>query len=82
VCGRRRRHDRQVLVAHPGHAKRTSGRAAPCAIDGSSRLVGGLVPFFLFATAFEVLPILVLVRSSLTDEGGLGLGTSAGHSRR
>jgi putative spermidine/putrescine transport system permease protein len=34
----------------------------------------GLAPFFLFATAFEVLPILVLVRSSLADEGGLGLG--------
>ncbi len=34
----------------------------------------GLVPFFLFGLAFEALPILTLVRSSLTTEGGLGLG--------
>jgi putative spermidine/putrescine transport system permease protein len=34
----------------------------------------GLVPFFAFGLAFEVLPILTLVRSSLTSDGGLGLG--------
>lgn len=30
---------------------------------------GGLVPFFLFGLAFEIIPVLTLVRSSLTDQG-------------
>jgi len=43
-------------------------RAGRRHVRSTARLVSlGLVPFFLFATAFEVLPILVLVRSSLTD---------------
>ena len=33
----------------------------------------GLVPFLLFALAFEVLPILMLVRSSLVTDDGFGL---------
>jgi len=34
----------------------------------------GLAPFLLFALAFELLPILVLVRSSLATDAGFGLG--------
>lgn len=34
----------------------------------------GLVPFLLFAFAFEVIPVLTLVKSALTVEGGLSLG--------
>jgi putative spermidine/putrescine transport system permease protein len=34
----------------------------------------GLVPFLLFALAFELLPILMLVRSSLATDDGFGLG--------
>ncbi len=34
----------------------------------------GLVPFFAFGLAFEALPILTLVRSSLATDGGLALG--------
>lgn len=33
----------------------------------------GLVPFFLFALAFELLPILILVKSSLGGDGNLTL---------
>ena len=33
----------------------------------------GLLPFFLFGLAFEALPILTLVRSSLETDAGLGL---------
>jgi putative spermidine/putrescine transport system permease protein len=34
----------------------------------------GLVPIFLFGVAFELLPVLMLARSSLITEHGLGLG--------
>ncbi len=34
----------------------------------------GLVPILLFALAFELLPILMLVPSSLATDGGVGLG--------
>ena len=34
----------------------------------------GLVPFLLFALAFELLPVFMLVRSSLTVDGAFGLG--------
>jgi putative spermidine/putrescine transport system permease protein len=33
----------------------------------------GLVPFFLFGLAFEVLPLLTTIRSSLTNNGSLSL---------
>jgi putative spermidine/putrescine transport system permease protein len=47
-----------------GRRRRPAGRAAWL----------GLVPFFAFGVAFEALPILTLVRSSLGTDGGLGLG--------
>jgi putative spermidine/putrescine transport system permease protein len=34
----------------------------------------GLAPIFLFGVAFELLPVLMLARSSLVTEHGLGLG--------
>src|SRR5512142_3338564 len=34
----------------------------------------GLVPFFLFGLAFELLPLLTVVQSSLTSKGILTLG--------
>ncbi len=33
----------------------------------------GLAPFFLFGIAFEIIPVLTLARSSLTDQGALTL---------
>jgi len=37
----------------------------------------GLAPIFLFGVAFELLPVLMLARSSLVTEHGLGLGNFA-----
>ena len=37
----------------------------------------GLVPILLFALAFELLPILMLVRASLVTDGGFGLANFA-----
>lgn len=58
--------------------RRPRGTEGSAARRGAPRLGGriawlGLVPFFLFGIAFEALPVLTLVRSSLTTEAGLGL---------
>jgi len=65
-----RRPDRQVLAASSDMSERASGSAARCAIHTPTVWLG-LMPFFLFATAFEVLPILLLYgRASPTRWAG------------
>jgi putative spermidine/putrescine transport system permease protein len=54
------------------------GRSRQTRLPGQAAWFG-LVPFFLFALAFEVLPILMLLRSSLTRNGALTLA-NFGHA--